>query len=470
MPCPSFPDHWLLALTLAAASASVGANPPHEAEPVLDATSFAPTALLSGPGFLVDPHVEIRGYMAHFTLDTPVGMIHAESVEILADRVAELPALGALDEVSRSDAFIGAAGDAIGTTARGLGQVLRHPVDTLVGLPAGVARYFGNRLRKAGRQAQSVSDRAARRFGSDGNPYPRDQGPMTEARDVAQAQADAETKKPRRWYDRIGSEGERELKRQIKFGQVRRELAERLGIDPYTSNPHIRERLDDLAWAGSSGRYSAIAAIGSIGGTGALVVEHGTRLNELVWKLDPDQLRERNHARLRAYARDELLMRQFLRRGVFTPTWQTAMLDALDALQPASGTDALLELAMTAQTELEARFILNALNLIAHELGERAHRGKLLSIGAGLAYDAVDGERMLPLPVDYLVWTGEIAGFVDRKDFRVSRKTVLIGGVASMRSQRELTARGWSIVLRAPQIRALATANGAERGSPAVPR
>jgi hypothetical protein len=27
------------------------------------------------PGFSVDPYVELRGYMAHFTLDTPLGAL-----------------------------------------------------------------------------------------------------------------------------------------------------------------------------------------------------------------------------------------------------------------------------------------------------------------------------------------------------------------------------------------------------------
>ena len=441
---------FLLPLALAYAVPSLADDDLHEHEPVLAATSFAPSALLSGPGFRVDPHVEIRGYMARFTLDTPVGMLHADSVEILAERVAELPALEALDDVTRSEAFTRAAATSAEKTARGIGQVLRHPIDTLVGIPVGVARYFGKRLRKLGDQAQSVSDRAARRLGTDGNPYPRDEGPMTEAHAAASTDPDRDSvPRKKHWYTRAGAEIERELKRQIKYSQVKREIAGQLGIDPYTSNPYIRERLDRLAWVGSGGRFTATAAIGAVGGSAAIVIDRGSQLNELVWKLDPDNLRERNHERLRAYCRDELLMRQFLRRGVFTPTLQTALLDALDTLRPAHGGDALLELGMTAKTELEARFVVNALRLVARELGERAHGGKLRTIGAGLAYDSLDGERVLPLPVDYLVWTDDVAAFIDREEFRRARKIVLVGGEASMRSQRELTTRGWSIELRA---------------------
>ena len=149
MPCCLLP----LAATLAGAA---------EEEPVVDAASLVQPALLSGPGFSVDPHVELRGYMARFTLDTPYGPLQADSVEILAEREAELPALEALEKVTRSEAFLRAAGDRIGTTAKALANVVLHPIDSVTGIPAGVARYFSERLAKIGTQAQSASDRVAR--------------------------------------------------------------------------------------------------------------------------------------------------------------------------------------------------------------------------------------------------------------------------------------------------------------------
>lgn len=425
-------------------------TPEYELEPVLGASSLVRPALLSGPGFQVDPHVEIRGYMARFTIDTSLGPIQADSVEILGERIAELPALEALDAVSRSQAFVDAADASVTKTAHGLGQILRHPVQTLTGIPLGVARYFGQRLKRLGNQAQALSDRGAREFGSSGNPHPRGDGPMTLAREIDRAEALGNGSEGNSgWYADVGDEAAREVKRQLRFGQVRRELAERLGIDPYTSNPYLRERLDKLAWAGAGGHFAASTALGTIGGAGGLALSWSKQLNDVVWKLDPVQLREHNARRLRQYSHDNLLMRQFLRRGVFTPTLQTELIDALDRLQPKVGGDALLELAMTAQSELEARYIVNALQLVGERLGTRASGGTLLTVGAGLAYDSVDGERVLPLPIDYLAWTGEVARFLDGEEFRGTQKTVLVSGTATPRSQEELTARGWNIVVDA---------------------
>ncbi len=420
---------------------------PIEQEPIVDAATLVQAALLSGPGFSVDTRVQLRGYMARFTLDTPFGPLSAESVEILAEREAEMPALAALDKVTRSSVFLSAAGTKFVATGKMIGQIVMHPLDTVLGIPAGVARYFGDRLHKIGTQAQTLSDRTARTLGQHGNPYPVDEGPMTDAR---QGDPDAVAKPKKHWYTRVGSEAEREIKRQVAYNTAKRDIAKRLGIDPYTTNPYIQERLSSLAWVGSGGGFSAGTALAAVGGAGANVLSQSSRINDVVWKLSPDDLREKNSKRLLGYCRDPLLVRQFLRRGAFTPTLQTSLIDALDKLRPANGCDALLELGMTAGSELEGRFLVNALQLVVTHLGARAKDGTLQPVGAGLTYVTTDGELILPLPVDRLSWTAEVRDFLDRPEFRRSNKTVLIGGNASLDARRALVERAWNIIVRAP--------------------
>lgn len=441
----------LAALALAPLARAADVPAEVESEPVLEAAALVQPSLLSGPGFSVDPHVELRGYMAHFVLDTRIGRIDAGSVEILVEREAEMPALEALDQATHSGAFLRAAGGKFASTGRMLGQIVLHPVDTVLGIPSGVARYFGSRLKKIATQAQSLSDRAGRRFGNHGNPYPADEGPMTDARTAEAADADVAKKPEKHWYSSIGDEVRREVKRQAGYDRARRDIAQRLGIDPYTSNPYVRERLSGLAWAGAGGGLGAGGALGLLGAGAGQVLSQGSRINDVVWKLSPEDLRARNAERLRAHCSDDLLVRQFLRRGAFSPTLQTALADLLDELHAADGCNALLELAITADSELEARFVVNALRLLSAHLGARSKGGTLRPIGAGLAYAAADGELVLPLAVDRLSWTDEVRRFIERDEFRVERKTVLVGGDASLLARRNLAARGWSVVLRAPR-------------------
>ena len=442
---------WLVAVALAPFARAADAPADVESEPVLEAAALVQPSLLSGPGFSVDPHVELRGYMAHFTLDTRIGRIDAGSVEMLVEREAEMPALEALDQATHSGAFARAVGNKFMATGEMLGRIAMHPVDTVLGVPAGVARYFGNRLKKLAAQAQSLSDRTGRRFGTRGNPYPADDGPMTDARAADATDPDVAKKPKKHWYSSIGNEIEREAKRQAGYDQARRDIARRLGVDPYTSNPHVRERLSSLAWAGAGGGLGAGGALGLLGAGAGQVLSQGSRIDEVVWKLSPEDLRARNAERLRAHCSDDLLVRQFLRRGAFSPTLQTALADLLDGLQAAAGCNALLELAITADSELEARFLVNALRLLSTHLGARAKGGTLRPIGAGLAYASADSELVLPLAVDRLSWTDEVRRFLDREEFRVERKTVLVGGDASLLARRSLAARGWSVVLHAPR-------------------
>lgn len=423
--------------------------PAVEQEPVLEAAALVQPSLLSGPGFSIDPRVELRGYMARFTIDTRVGELQAESVEILVEREAELPALEALERATHSEAFLRAVGGKFVSAGKMLGNLATHPIDTALGIPSGVARYIGNRLKKIGSQAQSLSDRTGKRLGNDGNPYPGDDGPMTGARAIDAAE-DPAGKPKKHWYTSIGKEIGREAKRQAGYNQAKREIAEWLGIDPYTSNPYIRERLSSLAWAGAGGAFGAGSALNLLGPGAGQVLSQGSRLNDVVWKLPPEDLRARNDQHLRAHCSDELLVRRFLRRGALSPTLQTAFADLLDRLQAAEGCNALLELGMTANTELEGRFLVNALRLTALHLGPRAQGGSFKPIGAGLAYVTRDGELVLPLPVDRLSWTQDVHDFLEREEFRVTDKTVLIGGNASLAARRGLIQRGWSIVIRAP--------------------
>ena len=233
----------LLGLSLARATLA----PAFEQEPVLGASSFVRPALLSGPGYQVDPHVEIRGYMARFTIDTAIGSIQAESVEILGERIAELPALEALEALSHSQVFVDAADASVTKTAHGLGRILRHPVQTLTGIPIGVARYFGNRLKRIGKQAQALSDRGAREFGSSGNPHPRGDGPMTEAREIDRAEALGAGRVAMPAGTPMSANERTRIKRQ-QFGQFAVNSPSASAFIPTRANLTSRD-LDKLAWA-----------------------------------------------------------------------------------------------------------------------------------------------------------------------------------------------------------------------------
>jgi hypothetical protein len=431
----------VLACTLAHAQDS-------EPEPVLPAAALVQPALLSGPDFHVVPEVAVRGYLADFLIDTKYGPLHADSVELLAIRVAELPALDALERASRSGAFAHALAERGRKTGRALVNVFAHPIDTITGLPAGVARFLGHEWELWSGRAQTLADRGSREFENKGDPYRAPPGPMTAGRDAApDATEPPPEKKNRAWYARAGAESAREARRYLKYGQQRREMAKVLGVDPNSTNPLLNERLDRLAWAAVWGNFSGGAALGEITGTAGQVLSYTGKIDQYVYDLEPEQLRARNEQRLLAHCSDAFAVRQFLRRGGFTDTLRTALIDEWEKLKPAAGCNELIELAATTQGEVEARYLIDALKLIRRHADTG---GTLLVTGAGVAWRTHEGKLLLPLPVDYLTWNRELAAFVDQPALAARDRTALIGGAASPLAQRELTARGFSLVLRAP--------------------
>jgi len=226
-------------------------------------------------------------------------------------------------------------------------------------------------------------------------------------------------------------------------------MAKYLGVDPNSTNPILNEMLDSLAWAAVGGNFSAGEALGAVTGTAATVISDSGKVNQFVLEQEPEQLRETIHGRLLKFCSDDDSIRSFLRRGAFSDTLRVALTESIEKLGATESCNDLIELAATTRAEVEARYLTDALQLVRRHVPATAG-GKLLVVGAALAWRSPDGAIVLPLPVDYLTWSHDIGDFFDQSEFAVRNKTVLIAGEASMTAQRRLTERGWNLVLRAP--------------------
>lgn len=447
----------LLALTAglppAGAQAARTGDGAFEAEPVLAAADLVPSALLAGPGYRVDPEVPVVGFMARFTLHTDAGPLQADSIELLEERVLEMAALEVLDTVGHTQAFADAVGESVAGRARAVARVVRQSVASLAGLPTGVLRFFRRELTKWGTRLGRHGDRIAHGVRNDGEPDDPD-GPMTTGRVRRPPRPD------RPWHASAGREVMRQVRGAVDHGQARRMLARRLGIDPYTAtrNPMLNRRLDRLAWSAAAGQFAMEQLLAALPADTRETLGRGQRLNELVWDLDPEDLRARNREVLARWCADGFQIRRFLRHGAFLPGIQTRLVDALDGLAPARGCEDLLDLALAADHDVEARFLANALRLAHAYLGEAARGGELRTAGAGLVLVTRDGRRVLPLPVDCLAWTEDAAGFFAQPVLQSGPRLVLLAGTLSDRALRELTRLGWEVVTRVSYTAAAAPA------------
>ena len=306
-------------------------------------------------------------------------------------------------------------------------------------------RSFRRQAEKWGDRLSRHGDRVAHRVGNEGDPYDL-VGPMSATRGTG-------PERPRRgWFGRLGREAGRQAEDQVGHGRAKRLLARELGIDPYAagSNPELHARLDRLAWAAAAGSFSLAELFGTMPVGAREVLGGSRRLNDLVWELEPEDLRRRNREVLERWCGDEFQIRRFLRHRAFLASVQTRFADALDAIAPGAGCEHLLDLALAAEQDVAARFLANALLMAGEFHGRAASGAELVTIGAGLALRLRDGRLVLPLPVDYLSWTGLTRAFFRQKDLLQGERSVLIAGGVSDLALRELTALGWEIVVHVP--------------------
>jgi hypothetical protein len=388
--------------------------------------------------------VQVRGYQARFTLRTDWGDFEAESVEMLAVRVAEMPALRAVSDDSVT-AAVARAGYARGLEPlRAVGNVVRHPVQTVTGLPGGVVRYLSRRWQSLRRGARRLADATRDELTQEGDPYRRPDAPL------AHVGNPPERENPGFWRQR-GRDLAHYGRDEIGYSQARQRLAAQLGIDARTTHPLLKPRLDSLAWAETSGRLAGGELLTLLAGGAAAPLSQAARLNALVHEPTPIETREDNQRALLQHCSDAALVRAFIRHGAFTPALQSQLVALHGQLQPASGCEALLETALMAQTQAQARFMVAGVALIAHQLGASAHGGNWVPQGAWLAYESNEGEFVLSLAADWLSWTPRTRRWFDMPVIsRHPRRMLVLSGGISPLAMRALSERGWSIVTFLP--------------------
>lgn len=461
----------LLRAALAAAvlpfAAAAAASPCAQADGV-PAVDLVEPALLSGPLHTVRPCATLVGHLARFELDTRFGPLVADSIALLRLRVEELPAVERLELASVASTAVGAAGDAVERTVDTVARVAGSPIDSLAGLPEGALRFFRRRIDTLGERATALGDRAGDALTGADEVYD-----TVSVRPGVAPPAPS----PEPWWRRGGRGVAGLAKDWIGYGKARRTFARRLGVDPYSTNPLLESRMDTLAWAAASGGKAAGLATAQLGGDAGSVLGALRRVDAMVWELPPEAVSARNHERLGALGCGDIELRRFLRNARFDPSLQTRLTDALVELQPARGCVDVLELAAALESELEVRYLVDAIALLAargptdaelllvgaapvlriappprdpaapvrspHVFDmQRREPGALERLAASLPREP---RILLPLPVDRLQWTPETAAFFDDARFRVVDKTALVVGDATQNALQGLTRRGWEV-------------------------
>jgi hypothetical protein len=329
---------------------------------------------------------------------------------MLPIRVSEVEAIAKLAEVSRTREFVAAAGRAAVRPVTAAVSMARRPVETVAGIPGGVTRLFG-RIGLAGtRLVQSAT-------------APGQSG----------AERTAETTR------RVGQVTITAL----GFEQERRRLAESLGVDPYTTNTVLSEKLTDVAWVAFSGRF-AITAVSAILVPYSAIMTGVAAADRSIWDTPPGDLFNNARSVFGGTGATSDQVQALMLNPYYSLSVLTALAKGVTRLQGVTGRDQLVVFGSAVQSEDEANFVASAVNMLARYHESVAPLARVSTPGPIVAHTA-SGALVLPAPVDYVSWIEVLARDLARPELQAAEKVAFLSGQMSPLATKKAAASGWRI-------------------------
>jgi hypothetical protein len=294
-------------------------------------------------------------------------------------------------------------------------------VDTIRGVPAGIGRFFERVSRDVTTGMQKVGDA------------------------VQQRQAQKAADQPASDIGEAALEGAATVGRSvIGYDDSRRRLARYLGVDPYTTNSVLARKLDKAAWVVWGGEFGPDRLMGYVPG-GSAVRFTRDWVSDLVWVMTPGDLHVGMEQRLKDLGVEQEPIDRFLRQEWFTDTIRLALVDSLVALGAGPGRPDVIDWALMAHSETQARFMAGSVAILARH-HQMAGPISWMRVAGTVLGETAEGAVVVPAAVDYVSWTERVANFAARHELTSAKaRRLLLAGTLSPRARQELTARMWTI-------------------------
>ena len=338
-------------------------------------TEVLPQNMISGPHYRVRETVVSYGYMNHFIVDSDFGVFEVTGDAALRKLLREIQAIAKLREIKKGQAYLDAIKKAGKQPLEFGANLITDPVDTISGVPKGVARLFQNIGTSLTTQTKPGEDSR--------------------------------------------------MEQALAVSSYKRDYAYQMGVDVYSSNPVLQKELNSLGWAGALGSLSVSAALAPVGGP-AVTVFSTTRLSQqfsdLLRAEPPQRLRQINSEKLAAMGVRKDLAEQFLDHPSFTPRHDTVIVGSIEALSGANGRDAFIELCLSAGDEESANFFMQMAETL-RGYHEKISPVKELTVLRPVVFArSVNNDVLVPFPLDYGFWTERADRLVPKliNDYRAS--------------------------------------------------
>jgi hypothetical protein len=284
-------------------------------------------------------------------------------------------------------------------------QMVEHPMDSVEGLPSGVGDLF-QRVSLGGEEIYSAATSSP--------------GSGEAAGETGMATANA-----------------------LGYEQVRRDLARKLHVDPYTSNPILTEKLNKMAWVMFSARVTVDAAMMAV--PASMIISGVEFSDDLVYQTPKADLILLVQKKLKGMGLSQEEIAAFSSNTAIPLSLQVSAVRELEAIGNIPGRRAAAVTLGNMMTEYQARFVVTSLHMLNEWSQQRSPIANIQVEGVLIARDQ-NGTNIVPAPIDYLSWTPRIAGFAtDPALLAMQNRVVWIPTQMTPLAQQQLSANGWQI-------------------------
>jgi hypothetical protein len=333
------------------------------------------------------------------------GTYQVESLDLLKIRLSEIPAIAQLDNVSNTAVFAKALASSAERPVEDAAQMVIHPMDTVTGLPSGIGQFFGRVSLGTGKIYSSATSSP---------------GSGQAAGETANATLTA-----------------------LGYDQVRRDLARKLHVDPYTSDPILKKKLNKVAWVMFSARMTVDAAMMAV--PGSMIITSVEFTDDLVYQTPKGDLILLVENKLQNIGLSKEEIASFTGNSAIPLSLQVNAVKDLEGLGGIRGRRAAAVALGNVMTEYQARFLVTSLHMLNQWSQQKSPITRIQVPGVLVARDQ-NGTVIMPAPVDYVSWTERIAGFAtDPQLLSMPNRVLWITGKMTPLARQQLAANGWSV-------------------------
>ena len=394
----------IAALAFFVSSTVIGDESYSQTPLTLKASEVLPAGTLKGLAYEVDDEVINDGLVNIYTITSDYGNFEAEGTAELRMRIAEIKAIGLMEEMDKKEVFGDSLKAGVKAPFKGAAALVTEPVETGKAAAKGVGQMLSNI----------------------GRSFVSDDPDQDNALSVA-----------------------------VGYDAVKRKFAHELDVNPYSDNEIFRDQLGKVSKAAVAGGIAprlAMAAVDSTVITVARLTGTTKAMKELVRDNPPGKLDKINRKKLEAMGVSDSLAEEFIDNYTYDPFEETLLVGGLEAMQGVAGRANFIAVANKATESSVARYYRLMVQMIEQYHTNIKVVKEIRNIEGVIHLFSEDGVVVIIAPVDYVFWTpgldNKLYDFDSalREVEGIKSKEIWVAGQFDKIPCQQLINNGWKVI------------------------